>query len=68
MSVDIDGTKVNEGDKVLCIDDSSSFGRLRAGSVYVAECLKWSQNDKNSTYVMGGNPAAVHSMERFRKI
>lgn len=48
------------GDTVLCVDDSASFNRLRAGTTYVVEA----NFDGSPTIMVNGS---AHSLERFVK-
>lgn len=53
--------EIKAGDRVVCVDDSASFRRLRAGDVYAVV-----ENFDGSLTVMVGG--ASHSLERFRRV
>lgn len=55
------GPDIKIGDRVVCVDDSASFRRLRAGDVYAVVA----NFDGSPTVMVGG---ASHSLERFRKV
>ena len=50
-----------KGDKVICIDDTASFGRLRSGNIYTVELAY----DGTPTVIVNGS---YHSLDRFASI
>jgi hypothetical protein len=53
---------IQAGDRVVCIDDYASFGRLRKGDIFTAELAY--DNHTVVVVVQGG----YCSIERFKKI
>lgn len=51
---------IQVGDKVICVDDSSSFKRLTKGATYVVEAAY----NGEPVVIVGGS---YHSIERFVK-
>jgi hypothetical protein len=51
---------INVGDRVVCIDDQESFGRLKQGEEYTVEAAF----DGTPTVIIAG---AYHMLERFEK-
>lgn len=51
-------TPIKVGDKVLCIDDAASFGRLYRGEIYEVEA----NFDGSLTVISRGSS---HSLDRF---
>jgi hypothetical protein len=49
------------GDRVVCVDDDESFGRLRKGQEYTVEAAY----DGSPTVISG---RAYHGLERFKKV
>ena len=59
--LDIDGNTVKIGDRVLCVDNDQSFGRLSVGNIYTVEPM-WD----GAPSVMVNR--ADHSLDRFRLV